>query len=148
MIFAASDDVARVLIELGLVVSALALLARAASRVALSPIPLYLLGGLALGEGGFVQLNLSEDFIRIGGDIGVVLLLLALGLEYSPDDLQTGLRAGWRSGVVDACTSPAEVGYRSRIAHRNIGSGVGEHFSSAGVNDGIASPMSSHTYRG
>jgi len=99
---AASEDVARVLIELGLVVSALALLARAASRASLSPIPLYLLGGLALGEGGFVQLNLSEDFIRVGGDIGVVLLLLALGLEYSPEDLQTGLRAGWRSGVVDA----------------------------------------------
>ncbi len=70
--------------------------------MSLSPIPLYLLGGLALGEGGFVQLDLSEDFIRVGGDIGVVLLLLALGLEYSPEDLQTGLRAGWRSGVVDA----------------------------------------------
>jgi monovalent cation:H+ antiporter-2, CPA2 family len=49
---AASEDVARVLIELGLVVSALALLARVASRVSLSPIPLYLVGGLAVGEGG------------------------------------------------------------------------------------------------
>jgi K+:H+ antiporter subunit KhtU len=98
---AASEDVARVLIEL-LVVSALAVLARVASRVGISPIPLYLLGGLAVGEGGVVQLNLSEDFIQIGGDIGVVLLLLALGLEYSPEDVQEGLRAGWRSGVVDA----------------------------------------------
>jgi monovalent cation:H+ antiporter-2, CPA2 family len=102
VIFAASDDVALVLIELGLVVSVLALLARVASRMALSPIPLYLLAGLAVGRGGVVQLDFSEDFIRIGGDIGVVLLLLTLGLEYSPEDLQTGLRAGWRAGVFDA----------------------------------------------
>jgi CPA2 family monovalent cation:H+ antiporter-2 len=99
---AASDDVARVLIELGLVLSALALLARAASRVGISPIPLYLLGGLAVGQGGVVDLDLSEEFIEVGGDIGVVLLLLALGLEYSPEDIRGGLRAGWRSGVVDA----------------------------------------------
>jgi CPA2 family monovalent cation:H+ antiporter-2 len=102
VILAASDDVARVLIELGLVVSALALLARLASRFAFSPIPLYLVAGLAVGRGGVVQLDFSEDFIRIGGDIGVVLLLLALGLEYSPADLRTGLRTGWRAGVFDA----------------------------------------------
>jgi CPA2 family monovalent cation:H+ antiporter-2 len=102
VLLAASDDVARVLIELGLVVSALALLARLANRVAFSPIPLYLVAGLAVGRGGVVQLDFSEDFIRIGGEIGVVLLLLALGLEYSPDDLRTGIRAGWRAGVVDA----------------------------------------------
>jgi CPA2 family monovalent cation:H+ antiporter-2 len=99
---AASDDVARVLIELGLVLSALAVLARAASRVGISPIPLYLLGGLAVGQGGVVDLDLSEEFIEVGGDIGVVLLLLALGLEYGPEDIRGGLRAGWRSGVVDA----------------------------------------------
>jgi monovalent cation:H+ antiporter-2, CPA2 family len=99
---AASDDVARVLIELGLVLSALAVLARAASRVGISPIPLYLLGGLAVGQGGVVDLDLSEEFIEVGGDIGVVLLLLALGLEYSPEDIRGGLRAGWGSGVVDA----------------------------------------------
>jgi CPA2 family monovalent cation:H+ antiporter-2 len=102
VILAASDDVARVLIELGLVVSALALLARLASRIAFSPIPLYLVAGLAVGRGGVVQLDFSEDFIRIGGEIGVVLLLLALGLEYSPEDLRAGLRTGWRAGVVDA----------------------------------------------
>jgi CPA2 family monovalent cation:H+ antiporter-2 len=105
VIFAASDDVARVFLELGLVVSALALLARAADRIALSPIPLYLVAGLAVGRGGIVQLDLSEDFIRIGGDIGVVLLLLALGLEYSPEDLRAGLRAGWMAGVIDFVTN-------------------------------------------
>jgi monovalent cation:H+ antiporter-2, CPA2 family len=105
LIFAASDDVARVFLELGLVVSALALLARAADRIALSPIPLYLVAGLAVGRGGIVQIELSEDFIRIGGDIGVVLLLLALGLEYSPEDLRAGLRAGWMAGVIDFVTN-------------------------------------------
>jgi monovalent cation:H+ antiporter-2, CPA2 family len=102
---AASDDVARVLIELGVVVSALALLARLSSRIAFSPIPLYLVAGLAVGRGGVVQLDFSEDFIRIGGDIGVVLLLLALGLEYSPDDLRTGLRTGWRAGLFDVAAN-------------------------------------------
>lgn len=105
MIVAASDDAARVLIELGLVLSTLALLARAADRMGLSPIPLYLLAGLAVGRGGVVDLDLSEEFIRIGGDIGVVLLLLALGLEYSPDDLRAGLRAGWTAGVIDFVTN-------------------------------------------
>jgi monovalent cation:H+ antiporter-2, CPA2 family len=105
VIFAASDDVARVFLELGLVVSALALLARAADRMALSPIPLYLVAGLAVGRGGIVQIDFSEDFIRIGGDIGVVLLLLALGLEYSPEDLRAGLRAGWTAGVIDFVTN-------------------------------------------
>ena len=101
MILAASDDVARVLLELGFVLSALALLARAVDRIGLSPIPLYLVAGLVVGRGGIVQLDLSEDFIRIGADVGVVLLLLALGLEYSPDDLLAGLRAGWVSGIID-----------------------------------------------
>ena len=54
-----------------------------------------------VGRGGIVQLDLSEDSIRIGADVGVVLLLLALGLEYSPDDLLAGLRAGWVSGIID-----------------------------------------------
>ncbi len=102
MIVAASDDVARTLIELGAVILALAVLARLADRLSLSPIPLYLLAGLGVGEGGVVQLDLSEDFIRVGADIGVVMLLLALGVEYSADDLRAGLREGWRAGVLDA----------------------------------------------
>ena len=46
------DPLALTLIELGAVVFCLGLLARLAGRVGMSPIPLYLLGGLAFGAGG------------------------------------------------------------------------------------------------
>jgi hypothetical protein len=47
-----THDVSRILIELGLVVVGLAVLARIASRWSFSAIPLYLLAGLAFGNGG------------------------------------------------------------------------------------------------
>ena len=43
---------APLLLQLGAVLTALALLGTVARRFALSPIPLYLLAGLALGNGG------------------------------------------------------------------------------------------------
>ena len=99
---AASDDVATLFIELGLVVLALGTFARLAHALTLSPIPFYLLAGLAVGEGGFANLQLSEDFIELGAEIGVVLLLFALGVEYDPDDLRAGLRVGLPAGLLDA----------------------------------------------
>ncbi len=102
MLLAAADgDAARVFIELGAVVLALAVLARLSSRIGISPIPAYLLTGLAVGEGGLVELDLTEDFIDLGAGIGVVLLLLALGLEYSSADLRDGLRRGVPVGAVN-----------------------------------------------
>jgi len=47
-----TQDLSRVLIELGLIVLSLAILARIASRWGFSAIPLYLLAGLAFGKGG------------------------------------------------------------------------------------------------
>ena len=67
-------------LELGGLILGLALLARLAAALRLSPIPFYLLGGLAVSEGGLVPLVPSEGFIEIGADLGVVLLLLMLGL--------------------------------------------------------------------
>lgn len=90
------------LIELGGMVVCLAVLSRLAGYFRLSPIPLYLLAGLAFGEGGLLPLNLSEDFVEIGAEIGVLLLLFMLGLEYTAAELQTSLREGWTSGLVDA----------------------------------------------
>jgi CPA2 family monovalent cation:H+ antiporter-2 len=102
LILAAPDDAALLLFELGVVVLALAVVSRLADRLSLSPIPFYLLAGLGVGEGGVIQVDASKEFIEIGSEIGVVLLLLALGVEYSADDLRAGLRSGWRVGVVDA----------------------------------------------
>jgi monovalent cation:H+ antiporter-2, CPA2 family len=95
------SDTARLLVEIGAIVLALAVLARIAGRIGISPIPLYLLGGLAFGQGGLVPLVTSEEFIDAGAQIGVVLLLFMLGLEYTGDDLVKSLRTSARDGIVD-----------------------------------------------
>jgi CPA2 family monovalent cation:H+ antiporter-2 len=89
------------LVELGAVVVGLAVMARVAGRLGFSPIPLYLLAGLAFGEGGLVPLVTAEAFIELGADIGVILLLVMLGLQYSPEDLRETLAAGAPAGALN-----------------------------------------------
>ncbi len=98
---AASDFTGNVLIELGVVLLTLAVLGRLAYRIGIPSIPLYLLGGLVMGTGGIIPISAGEEFIEVGADIGVVLLLLLLGLEYSPQDLRDGMRTTWLGGIVD-----------------------------------------------
>lgn len=95
-------DTTVLLIEIGALLFALGMLGRLGRRVGLSPIPLYLLAGLAFGHGGLVPLSASEDFIQVGAEIGVVLLLVMLGLEYSADELVGNLRSGAVAGAYDA----------------------------------------------
>jgi CPA2 family monovalent cation:H+ antiporter-2 len=90
------------LIEVGALLFALGMLGRLGRRIGLSPIPLYLLAGLAFGRGGLVPLSASEEFIKVGAEIGVVLLLVMLGLEYSAGELVSNLRSGAAVGVYDA----------------------------------------------
>ena len=90
------------LIEVGALLFALGMLGRLGRRIGLSPIPLYLLAGLAFGHGGLLPLSASEEFIEVGAEIGVVLLLVMLGLEYSADELVGNLRAAASAGVIDA----------------------------------------------
>ncbi|GAB3548898.1 cation:proton antiporter [Arthrobacter tumbae] len=92
---------ALVLIELGAVFLGLGILGRLAGRIGLSPIPLYLIGGLFFGQGGFVELDGLEEFSQIASEIGVILLLLLLGLEYTAGELVTGLKQSWMAGVLD-----------------------------------------------
>jgi len=89
------------LLELGAIVLGLAVFARLAVSIGLSPIPLYLLAGLAFGQGGLVPVVTADEFIEVGAEIGVILLLLMLGLEYSARELTDGLKSGWRSGALD-----------------------------------------------
>src|SRR5881398_3768347 len=96
-----THDVSYVFIELGLVIVGLAVLARLASRWGFSAIPLYLLAGLAFGNGGLLPLDVSQEFVHLGAEIGVVLLLFMLGLEYTGEELGASLRTGLPSGVVD-----------------------------------------------
>lgn len=94
-------DTTALLIELGAVILGLGLLGRLAGRVGFSPIPLYLLAGLAFGHGGLIPMAASEEFIATGAEIGVILLLLLLGLEYSASELVTNLKTQYPSGIVD-----------------------------------------------
>ncbi len=95
------DHAVRLLLELGLLLGALSVLGGLARRAGFSPVPLYLLGGLALGEGGLLPLPAADPFIEAAASIGVVLLLLGLGLEFSIDEFSHSLRRHVPSGVVD-----------------------------------------------
>jgi monovalent cation:H+ antiporter-2, CPA2 family len=89
------------LLELGGVILGLGILGRLAGRLGLSAIPLYLLAGLAFGEGGLLPLVTAQEFIEVGAEVGVILLLLMLGLEYSASELLGSLRAAAPPGLVD-----------------------------------------------
>ena len=92
---------AAVLLELGGVILGLGVLGRLAGRFGLSAIPLYLLAGLAFGEGGLLPLVTAGEFIEVGAEVGVILLLLLLGLEYSAAELLTSLRLTLPAGLAD-----------------------------------------------
>ncbi|MET8160645.1 cation:proton antiporter [Sphaerisporangium sp. NPDC005289] len=98
---------ASLFIELGGTVLVLGVLGALALRAGISPIPLYLLAGLAFGQGGILPLATSEDFIAVGAEIGVVLLLLTLGLEYNADELMASLRGNARGGLFDLVLNAA-----------------------------------------
>ncbi len=94
-------DIAATFLELGAVLFTLGMLGHCATAVGISPIPFYLLGGLAFGHGGLFPLGASEEFIEVGAEIGVVLLLLTLGLEYTAQELIDGLRRQAPTGALD-----------------------------------------------
>lgn len=89
------------LLELGVILAALSVLGTLARRFALSPIPLYLLVGLSLGEGGIAPVPAAGEFVQIGSAIGVVLLLLTLGLQFSITEFTVSLRRHVPSAAVD-----------------------------------------------
>jgi monovalent cation:H+ antiporter-2, CPA2 family len=95
------DHVATLLVELGLLFLGLSLVGVLARRLGLSPIPFVLVAALALGEGGLVPLDTASPFLETAAEIGVVLLLLTLGLEFNASELTASLRRHGPSGVVD-----------------------------------------------
>jgi len=98
---AAHGSVGDVLIELGVILLILGGLGRLAARIGIPSVPLYLAAGLFFGKGGFFPITAGEEFLAVGAQIGVVLLLLLLGLEYAPQDLREGIRTSWFAGIVD-----------------------------------------------
>ena len=57
--------------------------------------------GLVFGSGGLLPLHASIDFLSSGAELGVVLLLVMLGLEYSPTELVGNLKSSARAGIWD-----------------------------------------------
>jgi CPA2 family monovalent cation:H+ antiporter-2 len=92
---------AAVLLELGGVIVGLAVLARIAGRLGIPTIPLYLTAGLAFGRGGILPLVTTDEFVEIGAEIGLILLLFMLGLEYTARELLFTLRDQAPAGGMD-----------------------------------------------
>ncbi|WP_350349354.1 cation:proton antiporter [Agromyces sp. G08B096] len=90
------------LIEAGALLLGMSLLGRLANAIGISAIPFYLLLGLAFGDGGFIPFDASEEFFETGSEIGVILLLALLGLEYTASELFGSLKSARAAGLVDA----------------------------------------------
>ena len=80
-----------------------------ARRIGLSPVPLFLLAGLLLGEGGLADVEATAPFVEATAEIGVPSLLL-LGLEFSAAEFTASLKRHAPSGLVDLALN-ATPGY-------------------------------------
>ncbi len=99
MLAAVGGSGATVLAMLGAALLGLAVLARISTRMGMSPIPLYIIGGLALGWA--FDPGISDEAIGTAELVGIVLLLFMLGIEYTGAELIGSLRSGVRPGLVD-----------------------------------------------
>ena len=86
------------LIEVGALLLGMSLLGRLALLIGISPIPFYLLLGLAFGEGGVIPLDASAEFLQTGSEIGIILLLALLGLTMLVAGLAAQVEIGRESG--------------------------------------------------
>ncbi|HMJ35867.1 MAG TPA: cation:proton antiporter [Baekduia sp.] len=96
----AAQDVAPIYLQLGAAVFLLGLSARAAAHVGISPVPFYLLAGLVVGALDLPSLD--GEVVRFAAQLGLILLLFLIGLEYTAEELTGHLRRFRRAGVTDA----------------------------------------------
>ena len=100
-------SLAILLIEVGALLVLLGFLSRLATKVGVSAIPLYLVLGLVVGGSGILVEGESTEFLEIGSELGVILLLVMLGLEYSASELVTNLKSSRAAGIVDLVANGA-----------------------------------------
>lgn len=93
------------LLEVGAMFAAVAAASFVSSRLDVSPIPLYILVGVALNEhvaGGFgLPAIQSSAFIDVGAELGIVFLLFFLGLEFNLGRLVADRAHIGTAGTVD-----------------------------------------------
>ena len=94
-------SIAILLIEVGALLVVAGFLSRFGKRIGLSPIPLYLVLGLLVGSSGMLSEGSSTEFLEVGSELGVILLLVMLGLEYSASELVTNLKRSRAGGIID-----------------------------------------------
>ena len=138
---AASPETSAQLAEIGAALLVLGLVAFLANKMKFSVVPLYLLIGLTLGNGGFIPLSLSEEFLVTGAQIGAIMLLLLLGLEYSAYDLAKSFKERKSAGVIDVIAN-ATPGFLIGLA---LGWGIPGALALAGItyvsSSGIAAQL-------
>ena len=88
----AMHETTLILIEVGALLLGMSLLGRLAIRIGISPIPFYLIVGLLSARAGSSRSTRARASSQIGAEIGVILLLALLGLEYTASELLTNLR--------------------------------------------------------
>lgn len=93
------------LLELGILFASIALIGTAARRIGQSVIPFYILAGMALnpsvaGRLGPFALD-TTPFVELGAELGIVLLLLFLGLEFNLDRLLADRFRIGKAGSID-----------------------------------------------
>ena len=104
---ALTKDDGLVIGEIGSVLVALGVAAFIASKIKFSAVPIFLFAGLFFGNGGIVALDLSDDFLNLGAQIGAILLLLLLGLEYSASELVSSVKERKSLGFIDLLLNAA-----------------------------------------
>lgn len=101
MASAGNAETALTLAEIGALLLSLGVLAFIASKLRFSVVPIYLLVGIVVGQGGLGLIALSQNFLDLGAQIGAILLLLLLGLEHSAPDLAKAFRERKSAGFFD-----------------------------------------------
>jgi CPA2 family monovalent cation:H+ antiporter-2 len=129
------------LTEIGAALLVLGIVAFIANRLKFSVVPLYLLIGLAIGEGGIVPMSVSEEFLNTGSQIGAIMLLLLLGLEYSAYDLSKAFKERKSAGLIDFLAN-STPGFAIGLL---LGWGIAGAFALAGItyvsSSGIAAQL-------
>ncbi|MGM0372289.1 MAG: cation:proton antiporter [Halobacteriota archaeon] len=93
------------LLELGLLFAAVGLVGALAARIDQSVIPFYILAGMVLNPsvaGRLAPISLeTTPFVELGAELGIVLLLLFLGLEFNLDRLLADRARISAAGTID-----------------------------------------------
>ncbi len=99
---AASDpELPALFLEFGSMLLVLGLLAMLARKWDISAVPFYLVAGLIFGQGGFNVIDQTNTLVPTLAELGVILLLLLLGLEYSGREIIDTARQQNKSGAID-----------------------------------------------